>query len=391
MKFKLVSWNVRGLNDRGKRSLVKSVMGGWNADIICLQETKFEGDMIEEVRQIWGGRWVKYACLEASGTRGGILLLWDSRIWKGDILETSYSVTCKFESQLQSFTCHITGVYAPNCYLERRLVWEEIGAIRGLIEGGWAVCGHFNVVRFISEKSNCLKRTKGMREFSDFIEYLKLIDIQLEDGPYTWFRGDNQDIASRIDRILISEEWDDSFNNIKQVALQRLRSDHTPIALLGGVWNQNKNYFKFENWWLGTERFTNRIKDWWDSFSFSGRPDFILASKLKALKGKLKLWSICDQGNLESKKRNILKELAIFDEVSKGKKLTTEEVTRKNFGLLEYEELLKYEEISWRLKSRSLWLKDGDRNTKLFHKMSNAHKRYNNIDQLVIQGELTQD
>lgn len=63
MKFKLVSWNVRGLNNKDKRRLVKSVMGGWNADIICLQETKLERDVIEEVRQIWGGRWVKYACL----------------------------------------------------------------------------------------------------------------------------------------------------------------------------------------------------------------------------------------------------------------------------------------------------------------------------------------
>ena len=37
------------------------------------------------------------------------------------------------------------------------------------------------------------------------------------------------------------------------------------------------------------------------------------------------------------------------------------------------------------------WLKEGDKNTKFFHKMANAHKRYNNIDELVIQGELTQD
>lgn len=49
MKFKLVSWNVRGLNNKDKRRLVK-VLWGWNADIICLQETKLEGDEMEEVR-----------------------------------------------------------------------------------------------------------------------------------------------------------------------------------------------------------------------------------------------------------------------------------------------------------------------------------------------------
>lgn len=32
------------------------------------------------VKQIWGGRWMKFACLEASGTRGGIIMLWDSRV-----------------------------------------------------------------------------------------------------------------------------------------------------------------------------------------------------------------------------------------------------------------------------------------------------------------------
>lgn len=86
MQFKLVSWNVRGLNTRDKRRVVKSIMGDWKADVICVQETKLERDLMGLVRQIKGGRWIKMACLEASGTRGGIMMLWDSRIWKGEVL-----------------------------------------------------------------------------------------------------------------------------------------------------------------------------------------------------------------------------------------------------------------------------------------------------------------
>lgn len=52
---------------------------------------------------------VSKACLEASGTRGGIVMLWDGRIWKGEVLETgTYTFTCKFESQLQDFSCLCT-------------------------------------------------------------------------------------------------------------------------------------------------------------------------------------------------------------------------------------------------------------------------------------------
>lgn len=152
-------------------------------------------------------------------------MIWDESAWKGEILEIgAYPITCKFESQTEDFKCHITGVYAPNCYKERRLVWEEVGVVRGLVEGPWEVCGDFNAVRYISEKKNCMSRTKGMKEFSDFIKDMKLVDLQLEKGTYTWFKGDQHEAASRIDRILISEDWDDKFQNLKQIPLQRLNS-----------------------------------------------------------------------------------------------------------------------------------------------------------------------
>jgi len=42
------------------------------------------------------------------------------------------------------------------------------------------------------------------------------------------------------------------------------------------------------------------------------------------------------------------------------------------------------EEVSWRQKSRVLWLKEGDECTKFFHSIANSNRRYNSIDSLLI-------
>ena len=36
MNLKILSWNVRGLNDRRKRSIVKNLLLSWKCDVICL-------------------------------------------------------------------------------------------------------------------------------------------------------------------------------------------------------------------------------------------------------------------------------------------------------------------------------------------------------------------
>ena len=44
------------------------------------------------------------------------------------------------------------------------------------------------------------------------------------------------------------------------------------------------------------------------------------------------------------------------------------------------------EKISWRQKSREVWLREGDRNTSFFHKMANAHRRRNLLSRVKING-----
>lgn len=98
-------------------------------------------------------------------------MLWDNRIWRGASFQIgSYTLTCKFEALFQDFECHLTEVYAPNYRHERKNAKEEIGAVRGLMGGPWAICGDFNITRFPSEKIKSSRRSPAIVNFSNFIE-----------------------------------------------------------------------------------------------------------------------------------------------------------------------------------------------------------------------------
>ena len=98
----------------------------------------------------------------------------------------------------------------------------------------WCLGGDFNVVRFPLERSGSSPFTFAMIDFLDFISEQGLIDLPLEGGTFTW--SNSREVAShpRLDRFLLSSDWEEHFSNICQRQLQRLLSDHFPILVEGG-------------------------------------------------------------------------------------------------------------------------------------------------------------
>lgn len=101
-------------------------------------------------------------------------------------------------------------------------------------------------------RKNSSKITCSIKDFSDCIKELELIDPLLTGGKYTWFKGITQGSA-RIDRFLFFSEWAEEFRMDKQEIMQRIISDLVPLQLLCGEWGETGSYFKFENWWMEVE------------------------------------------------------------------------------------------------------------------------------------------
>ena len=85
------------------------------------------------------------------------------------------------------------------------------------------------------------------------------------------------------------------------------------------------------------------------------------------------------------------KDLSALENMEESRDLLAEE--RVEMGRIrdELERVTLLEEIRWRQKSRVLCVREGDRNTKFFHRIANSHRRVNSIDRLMVDGVLSSD
>ena len=112
----------------------------------------------------------------------------------------------------------------------------------------------------------------------------------------------------------------------------------------------------------------------------------MLAKKLKALKEDIVQWNHREFGNVVRQKKQLLEELKTLDAKDGDFGLSDGENCHRAELRSQAEHLLSLEEISWRQKSRMLCTKEGDNNTKFFHKMANSHRRFNHLRTLEVDG-----
>ena len=79
MNLKILSWNVRGVNDSSKRKLIKSVVRKQKVDLLCIQETKMQVMSEGVVRSLGSGRFLDWKALNAIRSAMSVLICWDKR------------------------------------------------------------------------------------------------------------------------------------------------------------------------------------------------------------------------------------------------------------------------------------------------------------------------
>ena len=284
---------------------------------MCLQEVK--AIVVSDARcfSLWGDSNIGWIHNEGVNGAGSTLSLWHKDAFSYGSHLMGKGFIAIFGQHIQSkLKCVVINIYAACTVKDKLALWDDLTNVKNAYQNiAWVLCGDFNAVRCGDErKGTCATSTqrKEIVGFNDFIERNFLVELPIVGKRYTWFKA-NGSAKSRLDRVLVSNEWLLKWPRCKQYVQPRVVLDHCAIVVKSVVKDWGPKPFRSIDTWFLEPGFLAMVKEKWDSYSMQGNYFSRLKDKLKNLKADLKVWNRDVFGCMETNKKKILKEIDDLD------------------------------------------------------------------------------
>ncbi|XP_020259351.1 uncharacterized protein LOC109835749 [Asparagus officinalis] len=384
----MLIWNVRSMNNVGRRRDIKRHIHSLKPNVVGLLETKVKSAKAYRITKCIPSHW-SYCNNYTASNKGRIWVAWDADVWNGTVISvTLQQITIKLQN-IGGFSMMLGVIYGENSEQIRSSLWTDIRNISAQLNNlPWLLVGDFNVCRFTSEKIGGIKlNAKKLKEFNDCLQICGLSDIKSTGSSWTWHN--NQEgigrIYGKLDRALGNSKLFDKFPQAYIEYKCTSSSDHTPtVVQLVPLTHTGPKPFKFFNFWTQCKGYEEVVNKVWVN-QIAGFPMFVLVSKLKFLKVALKQWN--KQAD-SSPKANIIKlsnQLNIIQTMLNQDMDNVELQATESTLNFELNGWLDKEEMELRQKSRQLWLQQGDRNSVFFYNSIKHRISTNSIRYLIDQ------
>ena len=268
-----------------------------------------------------------------------------------------------------------TGVYGPQADDEKVLFLQELRNIRALCNGPWLVAGDFNLIYQAADKNNTNLDRAMMGRFRRFRDDVEVKEIPLLGRKYTWSNERQSPTLVRLDRAFCCMDWEGIFPDSVLQSSAAGVSDHCPLILGLKVSTNGKRRFHFESFWTKVPGFLDAVKQNWEAPVQANCAVERLFLKLQRLSKGLQKWGQRKVGNIKVQLGMAKEVLHLLEIERDSRELSDSEEWLRRKLKLHCLGLASLERTVARLRSRILYLHEGDANTTFFHQQARFTKK----------------
>lgn len=380
--WKVLTWNVRGINSSWKWDSVRNKIVEAQCDIICLQETKKENFDAPFLRKICPAVFDCFDFLPSVGASGGILVAWKGNTFDAIRLShNNYSLTLEFCSRHNNTKWTLTCIYAP-CTPEGKgafLDWFQ--NIQITPETDWLVLGDFNLIRKLEDRNRPGGDINEIFRFNEAISQLGINEIVLQSRKNTWSNMQPAPLLQKLDWVFTSSSWAISYPNTSINALDMIPSDHCPCVVSISTMIPRNKVFRFENYWLKHQDYQNTLTQSWGNSPNIEDAAKRITAKLKFLRKNLREWQASMQ-NLKTVIANVRIIILFLEVIADHRDLSLAEWNFHKILEKHLLDLLEKQRIYWKQRGNVKWVQLGDAGTHFFHANATLRSKGKLISQL---------
>jgi hypothetical protein len=360
-----------------------------------VMETRKQDMSKKNLSRLSGGADFVWHCLPPKGRSGGILLGINATVLDlMMIVEGEFYLKFHLCNKIDNFKWILMAVYGPAQDNFKTAFLSEL--VRACQQNTLPtiIGGDFNILRHRKEKNNDRFNDRWPFLFNVVIDSFDLREIELTGRQFTWANSLPNPTFEKLDRVLMTTEWEFKYPLVSVRCLDRGISDHAPLLLDMGTpaFAGNGSTFRLELSWLTQSDFIERVTEIWNRPARGNNAVQRWNNKISVLRRYLRGWAKHKFGIYKQAKHCFQQTIDHLDITAENRDLSPDECLMLAQARDQLARLLREEEIKFYQRAKVTDVLLGDNNMKYFQMIANGKHRKKRIFSLdsgngIIEGQ----